>query len=127
MTTPKFHFKQVTIDCCEPKALSDFYAELLGWEREYVSEKFVRIASGVANIGFGFQRNEDYVPPVWPDEPGKQQQMEHLDIYIDSLEEMPAAVDRAIALGATKAPEQYSKNWTVMLDPEGHPFCIDLL
>ena len=130
MTTdkhPKLNVKQVTIDCINPKKLSAFYSKLLDWEVEYEDENFVRIVSGIGNFGLGFQYNEDYIPPVWPEETGKQQQMEHLDIYVETEEEMGAAVEYAIACGASRAKVQYSDGWTVMIDPEGHPFCIDLL
>ena len=47
--------------------------------------------------------------------------MEHLDFAVDDL---PAAVARAVSLGARVADEQFTQDWTVMLDPEGHPFCL---
>ena len=71
--------------------------------------------------GLTFQRDPDYVPPVWPGKPGDQQTMEHLDFAVDDL---PAAVARAVSLGARVADEQFTQDWTVMLDPEGHPFCL---
>ena len=32
--------------------------------------------------GILFQRNPEYCPPVWPEEPGVQQQMAHLDFSV---------------------------------------------
>ena len=68
-----------------------------------------------------FQRNPDYQPPVWPAQPGEQQQMAHLDFAVNDLEK---AVEHAIECGATMAENQFSDEWKVMLDPAGHPFCL---
>ena len=63
-----------------------------------------------------------YIPPVWPEELGKQQKQMHLDFTVD---EFPSAVEKAIRLGATKATVQYgSDGFVTMLDTEGHPFCL---
>lgn len=71
-----------------------------------------------------FQDDDDYIKPVWPAEPGQQQQMMHLDFHTDDVEK---DVRHAIACGATPAETQYSEKWRVMLDPAGHPFCIEKL
>jgi hypothetical protein len=71
-----------------------------------------------------FQENDDYIAPVWPTEPGQQQQMMHLDFFADDLQE---DVDHAITCGAKLAETQYSDKWRVMIDPAGHPFCIEKL
>ena len=53
---------------------------------------------------------------------GKQGQMLHLDFYVDNLEE---AVRHALSLGARLAGEQYFKTSRTLIDPAGHPFCLD--
>ena len=115
----------MTMDCKEPYSLAKFYAELLGWEIPFYNDDFACVgAPGTGQgtyPGITIQRNPAYVPPVWPEKPGEQQQMEHLDFAVDNLE---AAVEHAIRCGATKADEQFSEDWTVMLDPAGHPFCL---
>jgi catechol 2,3-dioxygenase-like lactoylglutathione lyase family enzyme len=127
LNRPKLQIKQITLDCLNPKKLADFYAKLLSWEIEYADDGFVRIVSGESHTGMGFQRNDDYIPPVWPEEAGKQQQMEHVDFFVNNKAEIAKAIEYAIASGAKKAGTQYSEDWTVMVDPEGHLFCIDLL
>ena len=67
------------------------------------------------------QRNENYVRPRWPAEPGQQQMMLHLDFEVTDLE---AETDRAVALGASLSPHQPQDNVRVLLDPAGHPFCL---
>lgn len=66
--------------------------------------------------GILFQRNPEYCPPVWPEEPGVQQQMAHLDFAVNDLEE---AVQHAINCGATMAAEQFSEEWRVCLILQG--------
>jgi hypothetical protein len=45
----------------------------------------------------------------------------HLDIEVDDL---PAAVERALSLGATLADFQPQSDVRVLCDPAGHPFCL---
>ena len=117
----------VTVDCQSPKALADFYKNLLGWETVSESVDFVSLSTPGFPVRLGFQLNEDYVPPVWPEQAGQQQQMEHLDFKAANREEMQALVQHALACEARIADDQFSKDWVVMIDPEGHPFCIDTL
>ncbi len=117
----------ITIDCGDPKALSDFYMRLLQWEKTYEDESFISLKAPSGNIRIGFQKNEYYIPPVWPETPGTQQQQVHLDFKARDKEHMNKLVEYAIQCGAKKAEMQYSDLWTVMLDPVGHPFCFDTL
>ena len=114
-----------TVDCKDPYALAKFYADLLKWEIPFHDEDWACVgapetAQG-AYPGLTFQRNPAYEPPVWPEEPGAQQQMAHLDFAVNDLE---AAVAYAVHCGAKIAAAQFSDDWTVMLDPAGHPFCL---
>ena len=121
----KLKLYSLTIDCKDPRALGSFYAKLLGWELGYHDEEYAWVYKPGTQQGaypcVMFQRNEDFVPPVWPDEPGAQQQMAHLDIAVNTLE---SSVHHAILCGATEAQTQYSEDWRVMIDPAGHPFCL---
>lgn len=114
-----------TLDCKNPHELAKFYAELLHWEIPYHDGEYACIgAPGTgqgAYPGITFQGNPDYIPPVWPDRAGEQQQMAHLDFAVNNVEE---AVRYAIQCGARIADEQFSDGWTVMIDPAGHPFCL---
>lgn len=125
MNVSSIKFDKVVLDCLDPHALSLFYANLLGWNKGYVTDDFVIIGSATSTVDIGFQRNADYVTPVWPEALNRQQQMLHLDFSVENLEEVNQLVQHAIDQGATKAEHQYSEEWMVMLDPEGHPFCIE--
>ena len=111
-------FEAVTIDAPDAPALARFYHDLTGMEVEDVPEDtFPTIsAHGVALV---FQPVEGYRPPTWPTQERGQQL--HLDFVTDDI---PAAVAYAETIGATRAPVPPEDDFTVMLDPAGHPFCL---
>lgn len=46
----------------------------------------------------------------------------HFNLQVDDLE---AAVDEAVRLGAAKAAQQYGGDrFVTLIDPEGHLFCL---
>lgn len=124
-STAKIKLTAFTIDCPDPNALAEFYAKLLGWVIPFSDDAYTCVsapgAAQAAYPGLTFQKNPAYTPPVWPEAPGAQQQMAHLDFAVDDLE---AAVQHALDCGASVAPTQFSDGWRVMLDPAGHPFCL---
>ena len=107
-------------DCDDERKLQRFYGELLGWE---MCELFARPAvSSSSGIVFLFIEEKDYVPPVWPEDTGKQQKQMHFDFQVDNVAEM---VKKAESLGAKKAESQFGGNdFVTMFDPAGHPFCL---
>ena len=110
----------VMVDCDDERKLQRFYGELLGWE---TCELFARPAvSSSSGIVFLFIEEKDYVPPVWPEDTGKQQKQMHFDFQVDNVAEM---VKKAESLGAKKAESQFGGNdFVTMFDPAGHPFCL---
>lgn len=122
---PQIKLYAFTVDCPDPYALARFYATLLKWEVPFHDDDWACAAPpGVAQgayPGILFERNPAYAPPVWPEAPGAQQQMAHLDFAVRDLE---AAVQYAVQCGAAEAETQFSDGWRVMLDPAGHPFCL---
>lgn len=116
----------VVLECKDAAALSDFYIRLLGWKKNYVEEgEWTDVISPSGGVKIAFQQNPDYIPPVWPDEPGAQQQMAHLDFSVRDKEQLALAERHAISCGAVKAGVQYDpQRWVTLLDPAGHPFCF---
>lgn len=112
----------VVIDCKDAGVQSEFYADLLNWELTHPRANGWAAITSPTGMVFAFQEVDDYCPPVWPWKPGKQGQMIHLDFYVDDLEE---AVQYAVKLGAKLADEQYFRTSRTMIDPAGHPFCLD--
>ncbi len=114
----------ICIDSGNSSALADFYAKLLNWVKFYDGEEWAAIQSPDKSQTIGFQTVEDYMPPVWPWETGKQTQMMHLDLNVPDLDK---AVSYALACGASLASTQYNKDaYRTMIDPAGHPFCLCL-
>ena len=121
----KIKMYSFTMDCKEPHELAKFYAALLQWETMIIDEGWACVYAPGTNQGAYpgvlFQKNPEYVPPVWPEKPEAQQQMAHIDFAVNDLEK---SVQHAVHCGATMANQQYSDQWKVMIDPAGHPFCL---
>jgi hypothetical protein len=111
----------VVLDATDPQALARFYATLLEWEVTASKPEWATVnpSSGVGYLGF--QKSAGYQRPVWPNAGGQQQMMLHLDFEVSDL---AAAVEHAIEMGARPAEFQPQENVRVMLDPDGHPFCL---
>jgi predicted enzyme related to lactoylglutathione lyase len=109
----------VNIDCPDTKRLREFYAQLTDWDSDF---HWTALLAENGTVVHFMQSDFDYIPPVWPEEPGKQQKQMHFNFGVDDL---PSAVEEAIRLGATKAAVQYDgERYVTMIDPEGHPFCL---
>jgi hypothetical protein len=111
-------FVAVSLDCADPAELAAFYLGLLGGHLRWSSERSV----GVQTPGLLLvpQRVQGYSPPAWPGSP-----LVHLDLTAG--DDLDGPVQRALDLGARRAPVQPDPRWTVLLDPAGHPFCITTL
>jgi catechol 2,3-dioxygenase-like lactoylglutathione lyase family enzyme len=113
----------VAVDSPDPPALARFYVTLLDWEIGSESDGWVTVRPPDGVVYLAFHVNDQYVRPVWPSTPGEQQQQLHLDFEVQDLE---AAVAHAVELGAVPAEFQPQEDVRVMLDPDGHPFCLYL-
>ncbi|WP_447006862.1 VOC family protein [Saccharothrix isguenensis] len=107
----------IILDSADPAELAGFYTAATGWEPTYTDDTFVFIGDS-GSVRLGFQRVADYQAPSWPDEGTHA----HLDFSVPDVDQ---AVTTLVALGARKPEFQPGKDdWTVLLDPEGHPFCL---
>ncbi|MEW1906969.1 VOC family protein [Kitasatospora sp. NPDC085895] len=112
----------VVLDCHYPAGLAHFYAAVLGGEIDRPDPRWsldaewstVHTPDGMV---LGFQRVDDYRPPMWPD-PAHPQQL-HLDVGVEDLD---AAEEKVLALGAVRKAAE--PGWRVYVDPAGHPFCL---
>lgn len=111
------------VEAPDPSALARFYAELLGWPIGHEEPGTTVLAAPGGSSFLVFQQAADYQAPVWPPVDGQQRTMMHLDFQVGDLD---AAVDEAVALGATLATFQPQAHVRVLLDPAGHPFCLCL-
>lgn len=114
--------RSVVLDCPDPRALADFYRQLVGGEITYADDDWVNLRDGDLVI-LSFQRVVDYRPPTWPT--GDQGQQFHIDVTVDDVDQ---AEHEVLALGASRHDVQpgldEDSNWRVYLDPAGHPFCL---
>lgn len=109
----------ITVDTPDPKALADFYRQALGWELIWSDDNSAYISGG-DGVRLGFQRVADYRRPEWPGQDSPQQF--HLDFSVPDITEAETAF---VKLGAEVAAEQPGGDrWRVLLDPDGHPFCV---
>ena len=132
MTRPRMQVGALTIGAARPRELAQFYAEMLGWQVVALEGPRpgkppddgwaqIRPPEGESGPTLNFETDENYRRPVWPSEPGEQNASQHLDIGVDDLE---AAVAWALEKGATLAEVQPQDGVRVMIDPDGHPFCL---
>jgi predicted enzyme related to lactoylglutathione lyase len=108
----------IAIDCSNAERLCGFYTSLLGIERSS-PDAFMIGGEGDNAIEVWFQEVEGYTPPSWPTQERGQQI--HFDLEV---EDRPAMISRALELGATVGDANPGGRFTVMLDPDGHPFCL---
>jgi len=119
-----------TFDAAEPLALAEFYERLLGWAIVRSEgprpgyppgDGWAMLSSPARDQKIEVQWEPNYRAPVWPGVVGEQLMMVHLDIGVADLDQ---GVAWALAQGARLAEHQPQDGVRVLLDPEGHPFCL---
>ena len=125
--TPAVRLGGICLDCADAEALAAFYCRLLSWE-ELARDGSDWISIGPAGGGsvhLNLQAEPWYAPPSWPEQPGEQHKMAHLELAVDDVD---AAVAFAVSCGATVAAHQPAdrdpSTLRVLLDPAGHPICL---
>jgi catechol 2,3-dioxygenase-like lactoylglutathione lyase family enzyme len=96
---------------------------MLGWPVHDDAADWATVVSPQEVVYLGFQASAEYVAPTWPPTSGAQQQMLHLDFEVHDLDAAVAAAQQA---GARLAESQPQTAVRVLLDPDGHPFCLYL-
>jgi catechol 2,3-dioxygenase-like lactoylglutathione lyase family enzyme len=130
--TPRIHIRTVNLDCADAHEMARFYGGLLGWEPTAVEPDWVLMRDPGGGTGLSFQRTDWYERPTWPEEPGQQQKMIHLEVRVipqegqDPQAALAEATRLALAAGGTLAEPQARDDLRVVLDPSGHPLCLFL-
>lgn len=134
---------QIVLDCAEPHALVEFWADALGYEVEDHSALVDQLlaaghlpagAAVSTRFGKGFAdlaacRDPSGVAPRLllqrVPEPSPSKLRQHLDLQFGP-DEAPAQVARLQALGASVAwvTDDRGGHCTTMRDPEGNEFCV---
>lgn len=105
----------ITIDCDDPAVVADFWGALLGLEVVAHPTSSIRLA-----------RRDGATPHLLFTPAGRSKDRKnswHFDLRPAN---QAAAVERAVALGATRADigQRGDEGWVVMADPEGNEFCV---
>lgn len=129
--------RQVVLDTTDPRALAEFYRQLLGLhyrpgdeppppaEVDELGQDWLLLRNAQGAPQLAFQKVTELPRATWP--AGPHPQMLHLDMTVASAEELDRQHERALALGAevlldrTEDPEEPLR---VYADLAGHPFCI---
>lgn len=129
--------RQVVLDTTDARALAEFYRRLLGLQYRPGDEPptdgapddrgqdwlVLRGAPGGAQLAF--QQVDRLPPATWPD--GPHPQMLHLDLTVETRQDLDVQHERAVALGARlllDRSDDADEPLRVYADPAGHPFCI---
>jgi hypothetical protein len=138
---------QVTFDAADPNALAAFWGELIGYVEQDPPEGFDSWEAWAVANDVPRERWGDYAARVDPDgagpriyfqrvpEPKTAKNRVHLDLAVgggrgtppeEQRRNVAAAVERAVAAGATKVREvdEGDEHWVVLQDPEGNEFCM---
>ena len=127
---------QLSFDAEHPEQLVRFWCAVLGYELEPLTaaaraeltamgldpDASGRLfAAAVDPDGVGPRILAQQVP-----EPKAAKNRLHLDLHVESADELEPEVERLVALGATRhaAYDEHGSRWVVLSDPEGNEFCV---
>jgi Glyoxalase-like domain len=137
---------QLTVDCADPHAMADWWAETLGWQVELQDEAFIRrmISAGRAAEGDtklhngmlawkvgaaichpeGAQRAPRVLFQLVPEAKAVKNRL-HLDVRIGA-DDVEPAIAGLVARGAEVLHngQQGPYTWVTLADPEGNEFCV---
>jgi catechol 2,3-dioxygenase-like lactoylglutathione lyase family enzyme len=127
---PTMRISGPTFDSGDPIALAGFYERLLGWpivRREGPrpgnpsTDGWAMLRAPDGSMKIEVQWEPHHRAPTWPSQQGDPTMMMHLDIGVSDLE---SGVRWAVEQGAQLADHQPQDDVRVLIDPDGHPFCL---
>lgn len=126
---PSVELTSITVSSPAPRDSAAFYARLLGGDLtaseparpgKPEQDGWAQVQTGRLTVNFEYE--ECWTAPVWPAQPGAQTATQHLDIW--ARDDLQHAVAWAVECGAREASTQPQHDVRVMIDPQGHPFCL---
>ncbi len=132
-------WRQVVLDGIDVRKLAEFYRQLLDWqyrpgdeppapgEPDPAGQDWLVLKDAAGAVRLAFQQVPELPEATWP--AGQVPQQMHLDLYVTTPDELGAAHERALALGARLILDRSAdpdEPLRVYADPAGHPFCIFL-
>jgi len=126
---------QTVLDTTQPRALAEFYRELVGLHYRLGDEPptdgapddvdWLVLVDDQEVRRLAFQQVEQLTPTTWPS-PEVPMQL-HLDCTVPTVEQLAEQRRRAESLGARlilDRTDDADEPLYVFADPAGHPFCI---
>jgi catechol 2,3-dioxygenase-like lactoylglutathione lyase family enzyme len=123
------------LDTTEPRALAEFYRQLLGLHYRPGDEPpddgspddadWLVLGTAAGARQLAFQQVGELQRTTWP-EPDVPMQL-HLDFTVPDVAELERHRERALALGAEMLldrTDEPDEPLYVLADPSGHPFCL---
>jgi catechol 2,3-dioxygenase-like lactoylglutathione lyase family enzyme len=107
--------EKTVIDCPDPRALAEFYCQVLGMMVNEDIGDWVVIGLEPDLRQVAFQRATEWVPPRWPDPAYPQL---HLDIRVSDADQ---AEQELLDLGATRIPGERETGFRVFARPRRSP------
>jgi catechol-2,3-dioxygenase len=121
--------RQVVLDTTDTRALAEFYRDLLGLVyrpgNETPPDDWLVLCTPGGLPQLAFQQVAELPEVTWPD-PAVPQQL-HLDLTVDSVEDLRAQHERVLKLGGRMLQDRIDdpeEPLRVYADPSGHPFCV---
>ena len=105
----------IVIDCADPEALAEFWAEALGYDKLGMFDAYYVLLA----------RTREHPPVILQrvPEPKTGKARIHFDLRVDDIE---SEARRLEALGARRVDigQGVHPGWIAMADPEGNEFCV---
>ncbi|MFI6783237.1 VOC family protein [Micromonospora sp. NPDC050276] len=127
----------VVLDCTDARALAEFYRQLLGFvyrpgdeppaagQADERGRDWLVLRSPAGGTQIAFQRVEHLPEATWPTNVVPQQL--HLDLTVESVEELLVQHERVLRLGGRLLYDRIGdpdEPLRVYADLAGHPFCV---
>jgi len=109
----------IVLETTDPQRLAEFYRDLIGGKIVDAHPEWYTVEGPDGGVQLSVQRAPGHQPPTWPDPASSMQY--HIDFAVEDLD---AAEEHALSLGATKFDHQPGTSFLVFADPAGHPFCL---
>jgi hypothetical protein len=120
----------VVVDCVDVKKQAQWWAEALGWQLIYDTDKECIIVPSWVDEAVLRETPWERVGPGMvfvpvPERKAVKNRL-HIDLAPHTSQDRDAEIARLERLGATRVDvgQQADASWTVLRDPEGNEFCV---
>ena len=120
----------IVVDCHDPKAQAEWWAEVLGWKKIYeANDEVVLVPDGVtmesAKATPWHEQRQGLVFVTVPEGKTVKNRL-HIDLAPHTSDDRDAEIARLLSMGATRVNvgQTGDEGWDVLADPEGNEFCV---